>query len=106
MGSANLSRVKPNTGLELTLRSAYPREAFALQLTPLGYHFLLAQLKPKSLESFAGRRAPLQLERQAHSGFDESESLRGESPDLRPEVFLIHGHQLRHVRDRVFGQTH
>ena len=28
----------PNTGLDLTLRSAYPREAFALQLTPLGEH--------------------------------------------------------------------
>ena len=30
--------VRSNTGLDLTLRSAYPREAFALQLTPLGEH--------------------------------------------------------------------
>jgi hypothetical protein len=28
-----------NTGLELTLRSSYPQEAFALQLTLLGKHF-------------------------------------------------------------------
>jgi hypothetical protein len=27
-----------NKGLELTLRSAYAREVFALQLTPLGQH--------------------------------------------------------------------
>jgi hypothetical protein len=38
-----------NTGLLLTLRSAYPREAFALQLTPLGLHFGSRNSKPKSL---------------------------------------------------------
>jgi hypothetical protein len=31
-------RLLPNPGLELTLRSAYPRTAFALQLTPLRLH--------------------------------------------------------------------
>jgi hypothetical protein len=39
-------------GLELTLRSAYPREAFALQLTPLGHHLGSRKSNPKSLGSF------------------------------------------------------
>jgi hypothetical protein len=40
-------RGQANTGLELTLRSAYPREAFALQLTPPGLHLCSRSSNPR-----------------------------------------------------------